>query len=188
MRMQSFAILLAPLLSLSSVAEAITYQFVTTDVTGGEAELEATLVLNEPVDTFLSFRDFFGVVDIFIDPTPPSSFQRFELSYEFSGVGQSFVLTPTELDLPFRDLDSFDFDIGFSRPSELFHTTTADAILGFAPSFLGPWEFNFLSDNFDLALPVLSGRFVAVPEPGSTMIFVLGLIVATTLRRRSARA
>jgi len=181
-----YALPLVLWLAFSSNAAAVTFTF---EVMGGDVGLvdfAATIVLNDPEPIEITATTS--------DSAPPvinlgSAIDSFFLSYKFFTGGQ--IISTDSLDLFSNPRNIHDL-VFFFNPSngtgDLFHNVSDAGFGAFGSSdSTGLWEIVFSSDFNFLDPPILTGRFVQVPEPGQLALVLMGLaMIGLRALRRSA--
>ncbi len=166
---------------LSWPAQAITYQFQTDSVFGDDPNFNAVLQLSEP-SSFSAEASTLQQVPgstqfVSIDTT--GSFQSFSMSYTFAGNLVALHLAPELFTPSFVAVDNIQiFGSIPGSPAGLFQANFSEGVSGSSPNgLLGLWSLQFGSDDQNFLPSTITGTFVAVPEPSTIFILLIGAAI-----------
>lgn len=175
-----YTLSLALWLAFSTQAWAIAFVFQEESSTEPSAQLSIAVQLSENEEFFANLvsidENQFGIQS-------SGAFQRLDFAYSFFGFSADVALSTSSFtNSPLVDLDQITF-----RPTGLSHASRTIGLTGFSSSdFLGLWTFEMGVDDEDTPRPVITGSFVAVPEPTPLALASLGLMFMVALVRRRA--
>ena len=186
-----YSFLFAAFLGLSAPAHAVIFDFQTESVIPDVGQLEILIeTVSDPRDSVFVQTQHNTLFDpdspIFASP----NFVRLATSYSVGMYFADIVVTPEELTVAVHDFHTLEFSSSFAGAS-LFHTTSSITLIGGPDGdFFDQWSFFITTDNSELQIPEITGRFVIaepvpVPEASAFLVVLAGLGFFAASRRKS---